>query len=64
MRAARESGMQDLAVARKVVCMPDLPVLGSGKTDYVTLQALDLTEAAANEPVLSAAIPKPPVLNG
>jgi acyl-[acyl-carrier-protein]-phospholipid O-acyltransferase/long-chain-fatty-acid--[acyl-carrier-protein] ligase len=63
MRAARESGVQDLAVARKVVCMPDLPVLGSGKTDYVTLQALDLTEAAANEPVLSLAIPEPPALN-
>jgi hypothetical protein len=34
--------------------MPDLPVLGSGKTDYVTLQALDLSEAAANEPALVA----------
>ena len=54
MRAAREFGAQDLAVARKLVCMPDLPVLGSGKTDYVTLQTLDLTEAAANEPVLPA----------
>jgi len=64
MRAARESGVQDLAVARKLVCMPDLPVLGSGKTDYVTLQALDLTEAAANEPVLSIARPQPPALNG
>lgn len=51
-RAAREAGVQELAVARKVVCMQDLPVLGSGKTDYVTLQSLDLTEAAANEPVL------------
>ncbi|MCC7547649.1 MAG: AMP-binding protein [Burkholderiales bacterium] len=59
-RAARESGAQDLAVARKVVCMPDLPVLGSGKTDYVTLQTLDLTEGAANEPVLPDAVSKPP----
>lgn len=55
--AAREAGVQDLAVARKVVCMPDLPLLGSGKTDYVTLQSLDLTEAAANEPVLSLVPP-------
>lgn len=62
-RAARESGVQDLAVARKVVCVPDLPLLGSGKTDYVTLQSLDLTEAAANEPVLSAAPSDSPVLS-
>ncbi len=42
--------------------MLDLPVLGSGKTDYVTLQALDLTEAAANEPVLPATLSAPPAL--
>jgi len=61
-RAARESGAQELAVARKLVCMPDLPVLGSGKTDYVTLQSLDLTEAAANEPILPATLPDAPVV--
>jgi acyl-[acyl-carrier-protein]-phospholipid O-acyltransferase/long-chain-fatty-acid--[acyl-carrier-protein] ligase len=52
MQTAREMGRPDLAVARHIFCMPDLPVLGSGKTDYVTLQALDLSEAAANEPAL------------
>jgi acyl-[acyl-carrier-protein]-phospholipid O-acyltransferase/long-chain-fatty-acid--[acyl-carrier-protein] ligase len=50
MQTAREMGRPDLAVARQIFCMPDLPVLASGKTDYVTLQALDLSEAAANEP--------------
>jgi len=50
MSAAREMGRQELAVARRVVFVPELPVLGSGKTDYVTLQALDLEEAAANDP--------------
>jgi acyl-[acyl-carrier-protein]-phospholipid O-acyltransferase/long-chain-fatty-acid--[acyl-carrier-protein] ligase len=50
MNAARELGRQDLAVARKVVWMPEIPLLGSGKTDYVTLQSVDLTERAANEP--------------
>lgn len=53
MQTARETGLPDLAVARHVFCMPDLPVLGSGKTDYVTLQTLDLSEAAANEPALT-----------
>ncbi len=52
MQTAREMGRPDLAVARHIFCMPDLPVLASGKTDYVTLQALDLSEAAANEPEL------------
>jgi acyl-[acyl-carrier-protein]-phospholipid O-acyltransferase/long-chain-fatty-acid--[acyl-carrier-protein] ligase len=50
MNAAREMGKQDLAVARKVVWMPELPLLGSGKTDYVTLQSIDFAEQAANEP--------------
>ena len=36
-RAARQLGTQDLAVARRVVHVPDLPLLGNGKTDYVTL---------------------------
>jgi acyl-[acyl-carrier-protein]-phospholipid O-acyltransferase/long-chain-fatty-acid--[acyl-carrier-protein] ligase len=50
VNAARELGWQDLAVARKVVWMPDIPLLGSGKTDYVTLHSVDLAERAANEP--------------
>lgn len=39
-RAARELGAQDLAVARRVVHVASLPLLGSGKTDYVQLRAL------------------------
>lgn len=61
MLAAREAGRQDLTVARRIVCMPELPLLGSGKTDYVTLQAVDLTEAAANEPILPQDKPFTPV---
>jgi acyl-[acyl-carrier-protein]-phospholipid O-acyltransferase/long-chain-fatty-acid--[acyl-carrier-protein] ligase len=60
MHAVREMGKQDLVVARQVVWMPELPLLGSGKPDYVTLQALDLSEAAANEPALRAAEGAPP----
>ena len=35
--AARRLGARDLAVARRIIKVPALPLLGSGKTDYVTL---------------------------
>ncbi|MBI3068344.1 MAG: AMP-binding protein, partial [Betaproteobacteria bacterium] len=38
--AARELGTQDLAVARRVAYVAELPRLGSGKTDYVKLKQL------------------------
>lgn len=38
--AARSIGAQDLAVARTIVHVTELPVLGSGKTDYVRLSDL------------------------
>jgi acyl-[acyl-carrier-protein]-phospholipid O-acyltransferase/long-chain-fatty-acid--[acyl-carrier-protein] ligase len=44
-RAARELGAQELAVARRVVRVSTLPMLGSGKTDYVQLKSL--TESAS-----------------
>jgi acyl-[acyl-carrier-protein]-phospholipid O-acyltransferase/long-chain-fatty-acid--[acyl-carrier-protein] ligase len=56
---ARQMGMHDLAVVRHILYLPELPVLGSGKTDYVTLQSVDLTAAAANEAMLKAAEPGP-----
>jgi acyl-[acyl-carrier-protein]-phospholipid O-acyltransferase/long-chain-fatty-acid--[acyl-carrier-protein] ligase len=45
-KAARELGAQDLAVARRVVRVATLPLLGSGKTDYVTLKSLADSGAA------------------
>ena len=45
-KAARELGAQDLAVARRVVRVVALPMLGSGKTDYVKLKSLAETDAA------------------
>jgi len=39
-KAARELGAQELAVARRVVHVRELPLLGSGKTDYPAVQAL------------------------
>jgi acyl-[acyl-carrier-protein]-phospholipid O-acyltransferase / long-chain-fatty-acid--[acyl-carrier-protein] ligase len=47
-KAARELGAQDLAVARRVVHVTTLPMLGSGKTDYVRLRSLTDVSASAS----------------
>ncbi len=39
-RSARVLGSQDLAVARRIAHVAELPLLGSGKTDYVALRSL------------------------
>jgi len=39
-RSAKLLGSQDLAVARRIVHVAELPQLGSGKPDYVTLKIL------------------------
>lgn len=40
LRAARELGVSDLATARSIAVLKDLPLLGNGKTDYVALGQL------------------------
>jgi acyl-[acyl-carrier-protein]-phospholipid O-acyltransferase/long-chain-fatty-acid--[acyl-carrier-protein] ligase len=40
VKSARGLGAQDLAVARRIVKVASLPLLGSGKTDYVTLKTM------------------------
>lgn len=42
--AARELGHPELAIARKIIPLPELPLLGTGKMDYVTLK--NMAEAA------------------
>ncbi|HHN67778.1 MAG TPA: acyl-[ACP]--phospholipid O-acyltransferase [Thermopetrobacter sp.] len=41
----KEEGAADIAVPREIMTVEELPVLGSGKTDYVTLQ--DMARQAA-----------------
>jgi acyl-[acyl-carrier-protein]-phospholipid O-acyltransferase/long-chain-fatty-acid--[acyl-carrier-protein] ligase len=48
-KAARELGAQELAVARRVVHVRELPLLGSGKTDYVELRTRVMEEEGAPE---------------
>lgn len=38
--SAKELGSPDLAIARKVIVIEELPLLGTGKTDYVTLKQM------------------------
>jgi acyl-[acyl-carrier-protein]-phospholipid O-acyltransferase / long-chain-fatty-acid--[acyl-carrier-protein] ligase len=46
VKAARQIGAQDLAVARRIVKVATLPLLGSGKTDYVTLNRMSSQRAS------------------
>ena len=45
VKAARQLGAQDLAAARRIVKVASLPLLGSGKTDYVTLHRMSTRRA-------------------
>ncbi len=38
--SARTLGSSELAVARKIIAISELPLLGTGKTDYVTLKMM------------------------
>lgn len=40
LKLAQNVGAPELAVPRKIVHVPEVPVLGTGKTDYVALQRL------------------------
>jgi acyl-[acyl-carrier-protein]-phospholipid O-acyltransferase/long-chain-fatty-acid--[acyl-carrier-protein] ligase len=41
---AKNLGLPELAVARKIISIEEIPLLGTGKTDYVTLK--QMAEAA------------------
>ncbi|HSI38868.1 MAG TPA: bifunctional acyl-ACP--phospholipid O-acyltransferase/long-chain-fatty-acid--ACP ligase [Methylotenera sp.] len=38
--SAKELGSPELAIARKIILIEELPLLGTGKTDYVTLKQM------------------------
>jgi acyl-[acyl-carrier-protein]-phospholipid O-acyltransferase/long-chain-fatty-acid--[acyl-carrier-protein] ligase len=44
---AQAIGAPELAVPRKIVRVPEIPVLGTGKTDYVAIQRMAETEVRA-----------------
>ena len=45
--AAQAQGLPELAIPRRIVPIDELPLLGSGKTDYVMLKEMSLESAAA-----------------
>ena len=44
---AKSHGAPELAVPKKIVKLAEVPVLGTGKTDYVAIQRMAATQAAA-----------------
>ena len=44
---AHNHGVPEIAVPRRMVFAGDIPVLGTGKTDYVRVQKMAETEAGA-----------------
>jgi acyl-[acyl-carrier-protein]-phospholipid O-acyltransferase/long-chain-fatty-acid--[acyl-carrier-protein] ligase len=59
MHAARALGSHELAVARKIIYMPEIPLLATGKTDYITLHTIDLEDLAAIEPSPEPKVARP-----
>ena len=39
-QTARRMGAPELAIPRRIVQIPEIPVLGSGKKDYVAINAI------------------------
>ncbi len=44
---AKDHGAPELAVPKKIMRVPEVPVLGTGKTDYVSIQRMAETDARA-----------------
>jgi acyl-[acyl-carrier-protein]-phospholipid O-acyltransferase/long-chain-fatty-acid--[acyl-carrier-protein] ligase len=42
---AQSAGAPEIAVPRKILCVPEIPVLGTGKTDYVAVQRMAEADA-------------------
>jgi acyl-[acyl-carrier-protein]-phospholipid O-acyltransferase/long-chain-fatty-acid--[acyl-carrier-protein] ligase len=46
---AKANGASELAVPKRIVVIEEIPLLGSGKTDYVTLQKIAAERFATAE---------------
>ena len=46
-KVAAANGMSELAVPARLITLAELPLLGNGKTDYVTLEELAVTAQVA-----------------
>ncbi len=57
LESAKQLGTHDLSVARRLVPIGELPLLATGKIDYITLKAL--TEGDAVRRLLAAAMMRP-----
>jgi acyl-[acyl-carrier-protein]-phospholipid O-acyltransferase/long-chain-fatty-acid--[acyl-carrier-protein] ligase len=57
LEAAKQMGTHDLSVARRLVPLKELPLLGSGKIDYIGLKSL--IEGDAVKRLLAAAMMNP-----
>jgi acyl-[acyl-carrier-protein]-phospholipid O-acyltransferase/long-chain-fatty-acid--[acyl-carrier-protein] ligase len=44
---AQSLGAPELSVPRRIITIPEVPVLGTGKTDYVAIQRLAETDTRA-----------------
>jgi acyl-[acyl-carrier-protein]-phospholipid O-acyltransferase/long-chain-fatty-acid--[acyl-carrier-protein] ligase len=44
---AHNHGVADIAVPRRMIMVDDIPVLGTGKTDYVQVEKMALAAVAA-----------------
>lgn len=50
---AQSHGVSELAVPRKILIIPDIPVLATGKTDYVAIDKMARHEAETNPDIAS-----------
>jgi acyl-[acyl-carrier-protein]-phospholipid O-acyltransferase/long-chain-fatty-acid--[acyl-carrier-protein] ligase len=53
LAAARDAGVPDIFVPKTIVKVPQVPILGTGKTDYVTAGRLALASAASEPAVVT-----------
>jgi acyl-[acyl-carrier-protein]-phospholipid O-acyltransferase/long-chain-fatty-acid--[acyl-carrier-protein] ligase len=59
IKTAREHGATELTVPDRIMVMAELPLLGNGKTDYVSLERLAAEKAPAARSRVVISLPEP-----